>query len=361
MPDNEAPVDISVVIPTYNRGSQLRPLLEALLNQDARGVSYEVLVVDNNSSDNTAAVIEAARLSDPSRLIRYFFEPRQGVSYARNTGIAHARAPIIAFLDDDVVPATDWAYSVKQAMDRYPEADCIGGRIQAVWKRPPPSWLDAAHKGPLALQDWPDARWVNRESASNCLVTANLACRRQLFQDVGLFSPDFPRDQDRELEMRFWRAGKQGLYSPTMDVYVDVPQERLTKRYHRRWRVTTGSYHAKLRFPDRVDGNGHFHDHEPTRRRLLGAPLFMYRECLGHLIGWCKTLVSNNADRRFYHESRLWYYGSFFWTRFKTDVLPRWRFPFSERRGRPSPGGVHDEARRRTADIVEPPSVPDLR
>jgi glucosyl-dolichyl phosphate glucuronosyltransferase len=323
--------DISVVIPTYNRGSQLRPLLQGLLQQDPRGVRYEIIVVDNNSRDNTAAVIEEARLSDDRRLIQYLFESRQGVSYARNTGIKHARAPIIAFIDDDVVPARDWAYSIKQAMDQYPEADCIGGRVRAVWSRPRPSWLDAAHEGPLALQDWPEPRWVNRESASNCLVTANLACRRELFDEVGLFSPDYPRNQDRELEMRFWHAGKQGLYLPAMDVFVEIPEERLTKRYHRRWRVATGSYHAKLRFRDLVDGQGRLHDQEEKSRRLFGAPLFMYRECLGHLIGWCKTLVSRNADRRFYHESRLWYCASFLWTRFKTDVLSRFRLPSTNR------------------------------
>src|SRR6478672_676832 len=145
MPENAPSVDLSVVIATYNRGSQLRQVLDALLQQDARGVSYEVLVVDNNSRDNTAAVVEAVRVSDQSGRIRYFFEARQGVSYARNTGIAHARAPIIAIIDDDVVPVRDWAYSVKQAMDQYPEADCIGGRVLPVWTRPRPSWLDAAH------------------------------------------------------------------------------------------------------------------------------------------------------------------------------------------------------------------------
>src|SRR3982751_4072820 len=83
MAETSSPGDISVVIPTYNRGSQLQPLLEALLRQDARGVRYEIIVVDNNSRDNTASVIEAARVADHARLIRYFFEPRQGVSHAR--------------------------------------------------------------------------------------------------------------------------------------------------------------------------------------------------------------------------------------------------------------------------------------
>jgi hypothetical protein len=138
-----------------------------------------------------------------------------------------------------------------------------------------------------------------------------------------MFSPAYPRNQDRELELRFWRAGKQGLYLPAMDVLVEIPEERLTKRYHRRWQATTGKYHARLRFRDTVDATGRLRDEEFQGRRLFGAPLFLHRECLSHLTGWCKAAMKNEKDTRFYHESRLWYFTSFFWTRFKTDSLPR--------------------------------------
>jgi len=100
--------EISVVIPTYNRGTQLRPVLAALLAQETGGVTYEVIVVDNNSPDGTRSVVEEAIAADASGLIQYVFEPRQGVSYARNTGVEHSRAPIIAFLDDDGVPTASW-------------------------------------------------------------------------------------------------------------------------------------------------------------------------------------------------------------------------------------------------------------
>ena len=87
--------DISIVIPTYNRCRQLEPVLEALLAQDTGGATYEVIVVDNNSRDGTRAVVEKAMASDSFGLIRYVFEPRQGVSHARNTGVERSRAPIV--------------------------------------------------------------------------------------------------------------------------------------------------------------------------------------------------------------------------------------------------------------------------
>jgi glucosyl-dolichyl phosphate glucuronosyltransferase len=324
MAETSSGLDISVVIPTYNRGSQLLPLLDALLRQDARGVRYEIIVVDNNSRDNTAAVVEAAGVADQAGLIRYFFEPRQGVSHARNTGILHARAPIIAFVDDDVSPSSDWVYSMKRAFDEYPQADCIGGRVRAVWThKAKPSWLTDAHAGPVAVQDRPQQQWVSRANASTCLLGANFAFRRSVFDEIGLFSPEYPRNQDRELELRMWRAGKHGLYLPAMNVFVEIPEDRLTKRYHRRWQATTGKYHARLRFRDTVDQHGRLHDQECAGRRLLGTPLFLYRECLTHALEWFRALFALDGDRRFYHESRLWYFASFFWTRFKTDVLPR--------------------------------------
>ena len=323
MNDTTQQIEISVVIPTYNRARQLGPLMEALLQQDARGVAYEILVVDNNSRDDTKAVVQAAQRADELQLIHYVLETRQGASHARNAGITHARAPIIAFIDDDVIPSRDWVYSMKRAFDEHPEADCIGGRVRAVGDKAPPSWLTMAHAGPVALQDRPSEQWFNRASASACLLSANLAFRREVFTDVGMFSPDYLRSEDRELEMRLWRAGKQGLYLPAIDVFVEIPEDRLTKRYHRRWQAETGEYHARLRFRDTVDSRGRLHDHDQPGRRVLGTPLFLYREGLGHALGWAKALFTFNADQRFYHESRLWYFVSFLWTRFKTDVLSK--------------------------------------
>lgn len=131
---------ISVVVPTFNRAGSLMRLLAALRDQDAEGIRYEVLIVDNGSTDETAAIVERAALRDPR--VQFLREPRQGASYARNAGIARAAAPIVAFVDDDVVPARDWMLAVKRAFDAHPEADCIGGRVEPRWPPHVPRWLD---------------------------------------------------------------------------------------------------------------------------------------------------------------------------------------------------------------------------
>ena len=320
MPD---PVDISIIVPTYNRGKQLEPLLVSLLAQQARGVRYEVVVVDNNSTDGTRAVVESVARSDREGRLRYIFEPRQGVSYARNTGVAATTAPIVAFLDDDGIPDADWVWSMKQAFDEHPEADCIGGRIKPRWVNPPPSWLTAPHWGAIAIQDRPQIAYLNTRQASACLLGANLGCRREAFDAVGGFSPSYPRGQDREFEMRLWRAGRQGLYLPRMDVTVDVPAERLTRAYHRRWQATTAKYHALMRYRDTLTPDGAMIEEPAHAPRILGSPRFMYREFLNHLRGYATAALTFDADRRFFHETRLWYCVSFLWTRWRTGPR-RW-------------------------------------
>lgn len=308
---------LSVVIPTHDRPADLQLVIDALMAQEADGISYEVIVVDNNSREETRAVVDRALARGTPVPLRYVREPRQGVSYARNTGVRVARSSLIAFLDDDGVPVPSWVREIKRALDEHPEVDCIGGRVRAVWSTPPPSWLTPAQSGPIAIQDRPDPAPCDRDHASACLLSANLACRREVFEQVGGFSPLYPRNQDREFEMRAWRAGKRGLYLPIADVLVDVPPHRLTKAYHRKWQAVTAHYHALMRYRDTLDASGRMIQ-DGTYRTWLGVPRFMYRDCVKRIAGWLRAALSGRADERFHQELRIWYYVSFFKTRWAT-------------------------------------------
>jgi glycosyltransferase involved in cell wall biosynthesis len=305
--------DFTVVVPTRNRAESVRRLLRTLLSQDAEGIRYEVLVVDNNSSDATRAVVEECAATD-SR-VKYLMELRLGVSHARNTGIVNASAPIVAFVDDDVEARRDWLVSLKRAFEEHPDADCIGGRVRPVWTTQRPAWLTASHVGAIAVQDRPTSFTVGAHNAAPCLLTANFACRRATFEDVGLFSPAFRRNQDRELQMRMWRAGKRGVYRPDVEVFVEPPAERLTRAYHRRWQATTAKYHALMWYPDSIARNNRLVPIDPRRRTFLGTPLFLCREFLTHVVGLFRAALSLDGSRFFYYESRLWYAASFLWTR----------------------------------------------
>src|SRR4029453_11364149 len=129
--------DISVVIGTRNRAKMLDKALDSVLHQESKGarVRYEVIVVDNNSSDGTREVVERY-IKQGARDLKYLFEEKQGVSYARNCGVANADAPIIAFTDDDVFVTKEWVANIKTVFDKHPEIGFLGGKILPRWKAP---------------------------------------------------------------------------------------------------------------------------------------------------------------------------------------------------------------------------------
>src|SRR5262249_52705605 len=112
-------MDLSVVVCTYNRSTSLRRTLAALEAQEVPpGLAWEIVIVDNNSSDDTRAVVDAfgTACSIP---VRYAFEPRQGLSFARNTGVAHAKGEILACTDDDCRPEPTWIRHIVAGIARW--------------------------------------------------------------------------------------------------------------------------------------------------------------------------------------------------------------------------------------------------
>jgi glucosyl-dolichyl phosphate glucuronosyltransferase len=308
-------LDVAVIVPTYNRAASLAGLLDSLCHQRAPGLHYEVLVVDNRSADRTPEVVAEWARNFP--FVRYLMERGPGASNARNCGIAAANARILAFIDDDVRAAPDWIAAIVDAFARHPEIDCLGGRIEPCWPRTPPAWLTPAHWGPLALQQGRGtAPYIDAEHASACLVTANFACRSAVFQDVGLFSPAFLRDEDRELNLRMWAAGKRGAYVDSVLAFADVQPERLERPYHRAWHVVTGASHARLRFKEVIDRDGRLRPSgRLDGRAFLGAPAFLYRELLDHVARWLMKIVTLRVDDAFFHECRIRYLVSYLATR----------------------------------------------
>ena len=295
---------LSIVLSTYNRCEMLGPALDRLLAQSPDSPPYEVIVVDNHSTDDTAAVVESCIGRRPGRL-RYIFEPRQGLSDARNAGLAAARGDLVAFTDDDVRVSEGWARAIVRAFDEYPEVDCLGGRTLPVWPSPPPRWLTPLHwVGPLALQDYGEDPVVIDPRRPRSLAGANLAFRTKVFEHIGLFSPKFPRSEDTELLLRFWRGGRRALYVPDMLIHAAVQPERLTKTYHRRWHANIGRCNARMAFEEMVDPI-HGLRTPPGLRRIYGVPAFAIRQATVELCRWLAHSVAGSEAQAFLHETSL--------------------------------------------------------
>jgi glycosyltransferase involved in cell wall biosynthesis len=318
--------DVSVVVSTYNRADRLPLALEALMDQ-AGDVHYEIIVVDNNSTDSTRDVVAAIATASAGR-IRYAFEPRQGLSHGRNTGIELARAPIVAFTDDDVRVAVDWVQQLKRTFEEHPEIDYVGGLVLPNWREPPPRWLTKSHWAPLALQDYGAERIVTGRERGLCLVGANLAFRRRVFDRVGLFSPTLGRikdgigsTEDHDMQLRVWRAGMRGLYDPSPVVTADVTPDRMQKSYHRRWHRGNGRHCALMRLREFVPTDVGPVSEPQDLVTLFGSPAFVYLDLIRHAYLWFGAVL--RRDDSLFYANQLRHVWSYVRTRqqiFKADA-----------------------------------------
>jgi len=301
--------DLSVVIPTYNRAAILPRALESLLSQDLDPGRYEIIVVDNNSTDETRQVVESFVGKTPS--VQYVFEPRQGISYGRNAGIRAAGAAIVAFTDDDVRVSRDWATTILTVMAAHPEAACIGGKVLPNWQGPWPTWLTPEHWAPLALLDYGEAALPVTAQRRLCLITANVAYRREIFERLGMFAPHMAWLSDHEILVRLWHAGGQGLYWPHLTAIADIVPQRMDRRYHRRWHRRHGRFTALM------------HDEDFERSKMghfLGVPAHLYRQAASHFAGWLTQTLRRNPAKAFSHEVGLWSCAGFFAARWRESL-----------------------------------------
>lgn len=286
-------MNASIVVATYNRAGMLDQCIAALVCQALpANVHWEVLIVDNNSSDGTRDVVArwAARAPIP---IRYVFEPRQGKSHALNAGIAQARGAMLAFTDDDVLVPSGWISTTIEALDQW-SADIVGGRILPRWDTPPPGWLQASGPfwGPLAINNFPRAHVHGLPYGGPAQVWgANMACRRSVFDRIGGFDATLGpvgdlayKHEDVELVERALSAGLRVVYDPAVSVFHRVPQARMTWRYICRWHWLYGESRA---FQSGV---------LPGKRHLLGMPGWYCRTAGRLLARWLWRCAWRSPD-----------------------------------------------------------------
>ncbi len=323
-------IEITVVITTYNRSGMVGKAIRSALEQEQPGASYEVIVVDNNSTDKTSEEVRGRIEQGRGENLRYVFEGRQGVSYARNAGIANARGRIIAFADDDVQVSRDWVRRIKQAFDQHPDVDFLGGKILPRWESEPPGWLTRDHWWALALLDYGDDHFYVNADNPVCLPTANASFRREVFNRFGLFSPDFSGREDHEFLLRLWRAGIRGMYAPLIVVNAEVQPERMKKGYHLRWNNTTGKFNSLMRLNEIMGPDGRIVGEHPDAVTLFGSPSFIYRDLLVKSLGWAKATLLGRKAVSLRNKNSVWYLVGYISKRYEQNAAQRNHSSLSE-------------------------------
>jgi glycosyltransferase involved in cell wall biosynthesis len=212
-------------------------------------LSWEILVIDNNSTDHTRERAEKFVRLDPGRF-RYVFERQPGKSHALNTGIRESRGTIVAFMDDDVTVEQTWLQNLTAPLrdERYAGS---GGRIlpQSAWA--PPAWVPVTARyglAPLAMFNLGDEAGALIEPPFG----TNMAFQKWVFQKYGGFRADLGprpgseiRNEDTEFGQRLLTAGEKLRYEPSAVVYHSIPEARLRKTYFLAWWFAKGRADAR--------------------------------------------------------------------------------------------------------------------
>ena len=288
---------VTVVLCTYNRSQSLaRALASVVVSTMPNDVTWEVLVIDNNSTDDTRAVVSEFSERYP-QIFRYIFEPKPGKSNALNRAIRETNADVLAFMDDDVQVEANWLNNLTRAF-----ADAAysgsGGPIVPQSTFNPPAWLETTGRyalAPLAMFDLGSKSGELKEPPFG----TNMAFRAEMFSKHGVFRTDLGpqpggeiKNEDVEFGARLLAAGEHFWYEPNAIVHHEVPLHRVKKSYFLAWWRGKGC--SDIRERGLPSG---------TRWYMAGVPLYLIRR----LIVWTlRCMLSFRTGPRFSAKLNLW-------------------------------------------------------
>jgi glucosyl-dolichyl phosphate glucuronosyltransferase len=316
-------VRFSIVIATYGRANLLADTLASLSHLEP-GAPWEVIVVDNNSPDNTREIVEAAAASFPVPL-RYVFEKEQGRSAALNCGFRIAEGEIIVTTDDDVRVEPDWLNHIEFGLASK-QCDYVGGRVVPIWESEPPRWIPRTNGRLWAVIALLDYGAEPIAFGKRVPLGVNMAMRREAIERAGDFDTRMGRkagtllgQEVREWCMRAHAAGLVGYYVPAMVVQHLIPHERLTKRYFRRWFYWRGISRAMLYAQTGLDMES------PETSALdytqvphvAGVPRYLFRSVLRALQDSAVAAIRRDPVTSFERELFVWFFAGI--------VKQRWR------------------------------------
>ena len=292
-----SPVNMTVAICTWNRCESLRQTLEHMCRlRVPDGVTWELLVINNNCTDATDQVC----CSFVGRLpLRVLHEKQPGLSFARNLAVQEGRDGIIVWTDDDVLVPQDWLVNIRSPFEDQ-AADWVFGPSEPEWPGTPPRWYSRAISGNFAVLDYGPTPFLVQDS-SQPFFGLNFAGTRDAHVALGGFKTDFGLiggaggvGEDVDLFERAVGHGMRIAYAPLARVRHVIPPARATKSYQRRhiWRVNAKFY-------------AYMGEMFPRVPWLLGLPRFMFRTVAGNLIGYLRAVLSGDPGERFFHELQL--------------------------------------------------------
>jgi glucosyl-dolichyl phosphate glucuronosyltransferase len=249
---------ISIIIPTYNRATTLGLTLDSLIGQDYPSDRYEIIVVDNASTDETAAVVQGFVANARNIPVFYLFEPKQGVHYARNNGAKISRHELLYYTDDDVVAEPRMLSEIIKPFVFDAEVGTATGRVLPRWEVPPPDWVTAlCYNSLLSILDPVEEFVVAKEIPM--LYSCHQALRRDVFFQAGGFNPENTKgvwigDGETGLNIKIRKLGYKFGFNGGSIIYHIIPQSRMTQAYLNKRIGNSGNCHAFTAYREKTPG-----------------------------------------------------------------------------------------------------------
>jgi len=242
---------ISAIICTYNRADYIRKAIRSLVDQTLPKEQYEILVVDNSSTDNTRQVVVEEFCGVQN--LRYLYEPILGLSQARNTGYLNARGEYVAYLDDDAITCPQWLEKILEVFDTVkPQPGCVSGKVDPIWEAPQPPWLSDRLVHVLAVIDWSDTPIALTEK--QWPIGANIAFPKYILELLGGFQVELGRRGNKLISMeevvlqrKLESRGYRCFYHPEVAVWHHIQPHQLTKGWFMRRAYWQGISDATIR------------------------------------------------------------------------------------------------------------------
>ena len=235
---------LSIIICSYNRASYISDALTSLYHQSAGLNEFEVIIVDNNSTDNTKEVYEKWRQTNTNGQFSFISETKQGASFARNTGAAIAKGEWICFMDDDAVATPNYVENIFKHIHHQPEAVGFGGRIIPKYIPSEPKWMSYYVSSLVGNFDYAPIACAFENGKYP--LESNMIVKKSVYDQIGGFNVNLPGvvgtlrigGEGKELFYKIIALGHTIYYDPSICVHHVVEVKKLTSEYM--YRVASG-------------------------------------------------------------------------------------------------------------------------
>lgn len=298
-------INISVAICTHNRDKHLGKALDSLVLQTLPVREFEIIVIDNKSTDRTKEIV--LQYYKHVENLRYIYEPILGLSQAKNTAWKNAKGTYVAYLDDDAIAAPNWLEQILITFEEYKSKGhhigALGGKVEPIWEIPKPHWLTDQMALQLTVLDWSDVP-IFIENESKWIVGANTIYPKTILEKFGGFSIQLGRKgkkllshEENLLHHQIREAGNKIVYDPIVKVKHLIPKERINQEWllnRRYWGGFSSAMVHKLRSNDSLSQHvqlffNHFNKY--LRLRLSKGNSFDKKLKIKNELGWIFGLI----------------------------------------------------------------------